>query len=350
MKRTYIIVGILFAILAIIIVWLLMHGSESPPLATQDNAADGGNLNSVAQPVLSQKATSAGDKTQPTGPVMPSEERQKLREQAIDRANDEWRAPIDFYGKVVDQDNNPVPEATVVLSWNNLSGTHNGKAQSDSEGLFSLREEQGKFLSVIVNKEGYYAYKPQGEGFFYAGRNDNFMPDQGSPVIFQLRKKGHAEPLIAFENDFLIPKDGKPVEVSLTRGRPAPSGQGDLRVECWTSDQGKGRGEKYDWKCRIAIPNGGLQPASGGFAFEAPVDGYQPFDEIDMRVNLGAGWQRNAERNYFLKLGNGNYARISFKMIAGGGHFFHVESFLNPRGSRNLEYDEAVQPKPTVHE
>ena len=50
-------------------------------------------------------------------------------------------------------------------------------------------------------------------------------------------------------------------------------------------------------------------------------------------------WQPQAERSYFLKLANGCYARIEFKMIAGGDHYFKIESYLNPSGSRNLEYD-----------
>ena len=33
-------------------------------------------------------------------------------------------------------------------------------------------------------------------------------------------------------------------------------------------------------------------------------------------------------------------------MIAGGDHFFEIESFLNPAQSRNLEYDEKMVIRP----
>ena len=58
-------------------------------------------------------------------------------------------------------------------------------------------------------------------------------------------------------------------------------------------------------------------------------------------------WNDNSSRNYFLKLANGTYTRIDFKMIAGGDNFFEITSYLNPAtGHRNLEFDSAKQIKP----
>ena len=93
------------------------------------------------------------------------------------------------------------------------------------------------------------------------------------------------------------------------------------------------------------MPNGGILQSSNELDFEAPLDGYQPEDEIDMPANREADWGDSAKRRCFLKLAAGNYARISFEMIAGGDHFFEVESFLNPSGSRNLEYDPQLEQK-----
>ena len=63
------------------------------------------------------------------------------------------------------------------------------------------------------------------------------------------------------------------------------------------------------------------------------------------RNAIRASWSAANLRTFAIaELGDG------ISMIAGGQHFCIVDSFLNPTGSRNLEYDEAVQPKPTVHE
>jgi hypothetical protein len=50
-------------------------------------------------------------------------------------------------------------------------------------------------------------------------------------------------------------------------------------------------------------------------------------------------WQPQVQREYFVKLNDGRFARIQLKMIAQGNHFFRLESYLNPSGSRNLEFD-----------
>ena len=42
---------------------------------------------------------------------------------------------------------------------------------------------------------------------------------------------------------------------------------------------------------------------------------------------------------YYVIFADGKYARIDFTMTAGGEHFFTINSYLNPSGSRHLEYD-----------
>ncbi len=38
-------------------------------------------------------------------------------------------------------------------------------------------------------------------------------------------------------------------------------------------------------------------------------------------------------------MADGRYGRMTFSMIAGGQHFCMIDSFLNPSGARNWEYD-----------
>ena len=73
--------------------------------------------------------------------------------------NFEWKQPIDFYGKVLDEHEQPVANARVRFVWNDLSptGTSEAETATDSSGLFSLRDKRGKGLSVYVSKEDYYS-------------------------------------------------------------------------------------------------------------------------------------------------------------------------------------------------
>ncbi|HZR16291.1 MAG TPA: carboxypeptidase-like regulatory domain-containing protein [Verrucomicrobiae bacterium] len=258
--------------------------------------------------------------------------------------NAEWRTPIAFYGKVVDERGMAVSNATVDFSCNDISGTSSYHSKSDTNGLFSISHIRGKMLVVAITKDDYYTSRADEDSFYYAGQNVNFVPNPAKPELFHLRKIGLREPLIHVgaplggKKDFRIKRDGTPVEVSLTSGKTVAPGTGDLRVECWTDDEGH-KGEHYDWRCRISVPRGGILPYTNEFPFQAPNEGFGDSDEINMPASLENGWGRNAKRSYFLKLANGNYARMTFEMIAGGDHFFEVESFVNPSGSRNLEFD-----------
>jgi hypothetical protein len=260
--------------------------------------------------------------------------------------------PISFYGKVIDEQNVPVPGANVDASFaDQLSGQGdtNLRLQTDAAGLFHA---SGHGLSIIigVSKDGYYRLRQSGGAFTYAeasGQTDAH-PDPSDPAIFLLRKMGKTASLIALRHNYTIAKNGTPVEVDLKTGKAATGGQGDIEVQAWTNDQGHrvNSNEPYDWRVRIAVPGGGLVQRIGDFDFEAPADGYAESDEIDMPATATRGWSSQASKNYFLKLANGTYARLDFRMIAGGDHFFRVNSFLNPSpGDRNLEYGSS-QPAP----
>ncbi len=78
----------------------------------------------------------------------------------------------------------------------------------------------------------------------------------------------------------------------------------------------------------------------GQFDFEAPENGYQPTAEINAPASLGNDWSSQITKQYFVKLGSGNFARMQFTMTAGGDRFFSIQSYFNPNpGSRNLEAD-----------
>jgi len=254
-------------------------------------------------------------------------------------ATGEWRTPIQFYGKVVDQNGSPLSDATVELSCNDFSfsGTSNYRRTSDSNGMFSISRIRGKLLVVNVAKNGFYTSRADNNAFYYAGQNVNFTPNRAKPEVFHLRHIGVGDPLIHIGRPFTIDTDGLPLELSLISGAAVAPGQGDLRVECWTKHS---TGTwKFEWSCRITVVHGGLQRYTDEFPFQAPVEGYAPFDEINMPVSLGEGWSSGAKRNYFLHLANGNYGRMNFEIIPSGDHFFSLDSYVNPSGSRNLEVD-----------
>jgi hypothetical protein len=273
------------------------------------------------------------------GPRKEIAEREKLVQEDLKM----WSTPISFYGKVMDEKGNTVSGADIkfIVSDTSKEGTTEYHAKSDEGGGFSLTGISGKGMDVRVRKEGYYL----GEGFVgsfeYAGKEHNFVPDPKNPVVFPLRKKGEAVALIYHGRSFTIPTDGTPVEVSMKVNGVVAAGQGHIKVECWASDL---QARQYDWRCRISVPDGGLVNADprDPFPFEAPPEGYRPFDEVNMPVSLANNWRGSVTKRYFLKLKDGNYALFNIEVnTKGRPPFCQIDYYLNPSGSRNLEYDMA---------
>lgn len=261
--------------------------------------------------------------------------------------------PFDFVGRVIDQNGNPVPNANVQWGANNnpdpyQSGTR-GQAVSDSNGFFSI-DSKGIGLYIEVSKVGYDKVpselgggKRGSYGGFvtggHLGNTDSPMGTKNNPSLFVLRKMAETVPLIKSENFVRVPRNGSPVGIKLESAQVASNG--DITVEAWTNDETKDEAGHYDWRCRITVPNGGLVERGDQFAFEAPVDGYKPSDEINM-PRTAERWKPQESREYFVKLVDGRFARVRLEMVAGGDNFVSISCFLNPApGSRNLEFDPA---------
>lgn len=269
----------------------------------------------------------------------PARGRQPLTPEEIYHEYDPWRTPINFYGRVIDLSSGPVAGANISFGWTDLSppqGHSQATTTSDANGLFALEGKTGLHLSVSVNKEGYYSSKSNLDSFFYAEHNgNNFVPDAGNPVIFLLRKKGTGENLIGVKQNYRVARDGTPLGIDLTTGKTTGS-SGDFVVQCWTDDQGKASGQKYDWHCVVTIPGGGVVPTDEEFPFQAPENGYVPTNGIAMPADR-PDWTSDVDLKFYYRLADGRYGRMTFSMIAGGQHFCMIDSVLNPSGSRNLE-------------
>lgn len=322
MKRLFISGSLLVAVICGLVFLWAKSGGQAPAALAGDRASG-----------------EAADK--PPAPGEPGYAEYSDRQQLVDNLFD-WKQPIEFYGKVIDDNGQPIPEVRVRFIWNDLSeeGTSEASTISNEDGLFSLANVRGKGLSVRLEKEGYDVSHRQNQfGFEYANAHEPHfhVPDSERPVVFHLRKKGPAEPLLVLDKGYRVPKDGTPVEVNLTTGRQVPAGQGHIRVECWTYDQEKDAFKRYTWRCRISVPGGGIISSTNEFDYLAPAAGYVESDLIEMRPDMGRDWTKDVKRSYFMHLRDGTYGRAKFRMIASGDHFFVVDSAVNPSGSRNLE-------------
>ncbi len=250
-----------------------------------------------------------------------------------------WQAPIEFYGKVVDENSNPVEGASVAFGWMELptdDGSRTATTNSDARGLFSLHGARGPSLSVSVSKDGYYMPHHGQWGFSYAPDNDTYSPDIANPVIFKLRKKGQGAELITSQNGIStqvgvrVPTDGSPVKVDLLKKGPDPSGQLEI------SQVKPPWNEATAWSFRVSIPDGGLVENQDDFQFQAPETGYQPSVQYDFSKN-DAGWTTQVTKQFYIAFGNPRkYGWLRFESNLGQQTVFLTYA-INPDGSQNLE-------------
>jgi len=121
---------------------------------------------------------------------------------------------------------------------------------------------------------------------------------------------------------------------------------GDLTIELWAEDQHRNGAQPFNWKFRVDVPGGGLARRElPQMQFEAPDSAYSSPIEIEMSDGA-KDWRNSFEDEFFVKLGNGTFGRMRFRVTPAGGHFASITSYLNPTpGSRNLEFDPKKQIK-----
>src|SRR5207249_941030 len=98
--------------------------------------------------------------------------------------------------------------------------------------------------------------RPGTWGFRYA-LEPRYAADPGTPTIFELRKKGKAEPLIRLagamgsDRQYRLDAKGTPTEISFYTGQRSPTGEGHFRVEYWMEAPQDPKQRQFQWRCRI---------------------------------------------------------------------------------------------------
>lgn len=257
----------------------------------------------------------------------------KIQERALAR----WQAPINFYGKVVDENSNAVAEADITFGWSEFpteEGARRATTKSDADGLFSLHDKRGPALDVWVNKAGYYAAHGGRMGLSYM--DEDFSPDPQNPVVFRLRKKGQGTELITSENGIRlsvavrVPKNNTPVRVDLLQKDVSATGQVEISQvkPPWR--------EATEWSFRMSIPDGGFVENQDEFQFEAPQANYVPTVEYHFTKNE-TNWTTHVGKQFYIIFGQPRrygWFRIDSDIAQ---ETIFLTYAINPSGSRNLE-------------
>lgn len=323
--------------------WRILHapGATYQPVESQSTPPA-----VTVRPVIS---TGSGQESISSDPESGSSE--LSAEQALDALRRDpqwrWRRPIAFWGLVLDEQDHPVPDARLEMTWTDLSpaGHSSTTVTSDGLGRVCLEGKEGAVLTVRASCEGFHSTKDAHRILNYGEPWDPqfHRPSPGRPVVLRLRRKGPTEPLVHRENlRFPISSTTGEVVIDLVGQRAVAVG-GDLRVLVQHGPERSIEGRRrFDWDLVVSGVDGGLVAHAEEFPFRAPDSGYLP--EIRIRQSAeDPAWRDGFEGRFFLRSRSGTvHARIELRVSpfprAAPPTVTLVDYHLNPSVSRNLEY------------
>jgi hypothetical protein len=259
---------------------------------------------------------------------------------------------IDYYGKVIDQNDHPLGGVRVRYSIQSLyvffvavgGGSKFHEVTTDSNGLFVISGEKGTGLGIeSLTKDEYKYSKKAARGGLYSGNGIlNYKPDQNHPEIFTMIKRGSADPLVHYDTHLTVPCDGTPARINTMSGKAEIDGdlQITLKREPYNIVFG---GPHFSWSAKIEAIGGGLVELVGTGTYRAPQDGYRQQFVFDMSAN-DPEWGGGIRKVFYIKTRDNRYGRITINLDADyqppPSNAF-LEVYMNPKpGSRNLEYDQ----------
>jgi hypothetical protein len=257
--------------------------------------------------------------------------------------------PIEFYGKVIDQDGNPLASAKVAfeLQVGHMTSETKGYVsrnritlQTDQSGQFSINGTKGIHLILqSVEEPGCELSKKTERWFSYNESGAIFHPDPSKPVIFKMWKKAGKEPLVGSHWRGKVVCDSTLVSFGLLNGKP--SQDGDLQIVCTLTptDKKVGNHTLSDYGFQITIVGGGVQQTGDEFTYLAPENGYLPTVTIHEEAADANHRNPELEQEFYIKTADGHYGRLSIDWSAWQKPptYFEWDCSINPSGSRNLE-------------
>jgi len=271
---------------------------------------------------------------------------------------------VRFWGRVLDQNSDPVEGATIKASVTTLrmikvEGGYREftilTAQSAADGTFMLDGADGFSLSIRqLSKDGYVlpsAYQAGtrwgGATYFYCyksidGMEIAFRPDPSRPMIFHLWKLKKPEPVAIID----MSRGGPEFKVGAP---PTP----ELFTNMTVTDVGTAQAPQWEVTVSGIKSDDGVVKAdpSDLFMFQAPASGYTHSIKFKygMKGTDAIKGEEGAPVRFYVRSKGGRWysaEECAFFAPKGDGTIIpKIRSWTNPNGSRNLEHD-AAHPLP----
>ena len=265
--------------------------------------------------------------------------------QRVKTLNELYSSPVNFWGKVVDENGRPLAGAIVrvILYDDPMAGYTGGvdtkfEITSDDKGDFSILGKNAASISVTATLSGYKPYcDPESrekrsrvsmEYFDKCPYQLRKYSTKNEPTVLILQKKNPPSNLIHIEETRqLISRNGSSLNLLLKK-----KGQTiDINLRCLSSVPQPFNYEKYDWEAEVEIKGGSIQQVKDITSQMAPESGYVQSFKLKMPENAPK-WSRKSPSNkqyFWIKLDGGGYVRAQIRFVTGRKHLVSVQAWIN---------------------
>lgn len=276
----------------------------------------------------------------------------------IREAGKSLNKPISFYGRVVDQFEQPVSGITIEVSYsfNNdviqvdyMPHHQSIKLISNAAGEFVFEGESGLAMSVQLQPKAGYEFLDRGLlnlSFrdIGIGRPAPTISTRDTPYIFRAYRNLGAEPLFVGALFHRFPPDDRSYVVDLLARTVTPGRTGGDFIISGRRPPGPPNQQKWDWAFDVNGTAVELLEVNDEFLNLAPTDGYAGSWTKLAKATDTNYRKKEIHRFYFRRRANRIYGTIIMELFAEYDEDFavRINYRLNPSGSRNLEYDAVI--------
>jgi hypothetical protein len=261
---------------------------------------------------------------------------------------------VEFYGRVLDQDKNPVEGAIVKYNIGGLAyaaGTGSDSTVTDASGLFTTEGGYGSSLHISnIGKAGFEFKRADGRstGNAYQFEDHKRFPDSilwsdytaTNPYAYTVWRIDQSVKITSGERKYYFTtdgayfaRDGRRYPINLKNRVSRRAGQSiDAHLNASF--------ERTDatWKLILSAKGGGFVSIPAGVLYtnEAPVSGYQ--ETIEISGVSGVPRSDIHQKKYYLKTESGAYAALDIEIrpYYGEDAYLGVRYALNEQGGTSL--------------
>jgi len=260
----------------------------------------------------------------------------------------DWKQPIEFYGKVVTVDGQPIEGVTVEYGWTSLNGYDTRSVQSNADGSFELTGVKGKSMGVKLEKEGYDWFSNQTQKSFefaepYKPEFHTAKPEK--PLIYYMRKRPEAEPLHAYrgkKHEVFASSNGIFYDYLTGRFSQGPRGTSAISLTAEVDAPAPNKHTGYDWSLVLEAEGVEFMTSDIVVTSIAPEGEYVETLVLGSSSEDETNWSSQRNEIIFFRTDNDNYGRL--RLMANvrpeaGKVNVRIDSYFNPNGSPVLVFD-----------